>query len=128
MNYRLPVSAGIAMCAILAVATTNLAQDVDRGTAGKLIPRFGRDPRTGGTPEDAVAASKSGATIPLSTYSISPTKVKEKKPLTGTIVGTSPFDTTLSGSTIDAVVVPVIFNIGGTMFDPTAIATAASPR
>lgn len=74
----------------------------------------------GGTAEDAVFASRSGATIPLSTYSIAPTKVKGKKPLTGTLVGTSPFASSLSGSTINAVVVPVIFNIGGTVFDPTA--------
>jgi hypothetical protein len=70
--------------------------------------------------ERTVAAARSGATIPLSTYSISPTKVREKKPLTGTILGTSPFPTPLTGSTIDAVLVPIIFDIGGAMFDPAA--------
>jgi hypothetical protein len=116
MKHRLLVSAGIATCAILAVATRDRAQE----TPEKPIPRYGAKPWTEGTPEDAVAASRSGVTIPLSTYSISPTKVKEKKPLTGTIVGTSPFTTPLSGTTINAVVVPLIFNIGGTIFDPTA--------
>jgi hypothetical protein len=86
----------------------------------KLIPRHVREVWTGGTPEDALAAAKAGATIPLSTYSFSPTKVKQKRALTGTIVGTSPFAATLSGATINAVVVPLIFNIGGTIFDPTA--------
>ena len=64
--------------------------------------------------------SNGGPTIPLATFSVSPTKVKEKKPLTVTIVGTNPFSTTPSGSVIDAVIVPMIFNIGGTVFDPAA--------
>lgn len=74
----------------------------------------------GGTAEQAHAASKSGATVPLSTFSVSPTKVKEKKPLTETIVGGNPFSNPPTGRTINAVLVPMIFNIGGTVFDPTA--------
>lgn len=35
-------------------------------------------------------------------------------------MGTSPFVTPLTGATIDALLVPIIFNIGGTLFDPTA--------
>ncbi len=116
MKHKLAVSVGIAVCAILAVATKNFAQDRPE----RLIPKYGREPWTGGTPDDALAAARSGATIPLSTYSISPTKVKEKKLLTGTIVGTSPFATPLSGVTINAVVVPLIFDIAGTIFDPNA--------
>ena len=116
MKHRLYVSAGIAVCAILAVATRNFAQERPE----RLVSAHAAKPWTGGTAEDAVFASRSGATIPLSTYSIAPTKVKGKKPLTGTLVGTSPFASSLSGSTINAVVVPVIFNIGGTVFDPTA--------
>lgn len=61
-----------------------------------------------------------GSTIPLSTYSISPTKQKEKRPLTGTIVGGNPFATPPTGAVIDAVLIPVIVNIGSTTFDPTA--------
>ena len=63
------------------------------------------------------AASNGGPAMPLTTFTVSPTK--EKKPLTVTIVGTNPFSATPSGSVIDAVVVPMIFNIGGTVFDPT---------
>jgi hypothetical protein len=73
-----------------------------------------------GTADRAASAARSGATIPLATFSISPTKVKEKKTLTETIAGANPFSTPVSGSVINAVVVPIIFNIGGTIFDPTA--------
>ena len=81
----------------------------------------GRDiERWNGTAEQAIFASKSGATIPLSTYSIVPTKVNQKKPSTGTLVGGNPFSTPPTGSVVNAVIVPMIFNIGGTVFDPTA--------
>jgi hypothetical protein len=116
LKHNLAASVGIAVCAILAVPTKNFAQDRPE----KLTLKYEARPWTGGTPEDAVAAARSGATIPLSTYSIAPTKVKEKKPLTGTIVGTSPFATPLSGVTINAVVVPLIIGIGSSTFDPTA--------
>jgi hypothetical protein len=58
--------------------------------------------------------------IPMSTYSFAATKGSAKKPYTGTLAGTSPFASTLSGSTIPVVVVPVVVNINGTVFDPTA--------
>jgi hypothetical protein len=57
----------------------------------------------------------------LSTYSINVTKDNERKPRTGTIVGTSPFASTLSGSTIYVVIIPVVFTIGSSVFDPTAL-------
>ena len=121
MKSRLHVCAGIAVCAILAIATRNFAQDAGRQFPDKRVPsKYAVKPWTDGTPEDAAFAARTGTTIPLSTYSFSPTKAKEKKPLTGTLVGTSPFASSLSGSTINAVLVPVIFNIGGTVFDPTA--------
>ena len=114
MKHRLSVSAGIAVCAILAVATLNFAQNPQE-------PKNSAHgaPAWTGTSEDALFATRSGTTIPLSTYSIS-TKVKEKKALTGTIVGGNPFSNPPTGSTINAVVVPIIFDIGGTIFDPTA--------
>jgi hypothetical protein len=116
MQHKLPVSAGIAVCAILAVAARNVAQEISE----RPITKYGGKSWTEGTPEDALFAARSGTTIPLSTYSFDPTKVNEKKPMTGTIVGTSPFAPTLSGTTINAVVVPLIFKIGVTVFDPTA--------
>jgi hypothetical protein len=74
MKHRLPVSAEIA---ILAVATMNLAQVPSRGiTTERPIPGYAVKPWTEGTREDAVFDARSGATIPLSTYSFNPTKVK----------------------------------------------------
>jgi hypothetical protein len=62
---------------------------------------------------------KSNNSIPMSTYSFVATKSRSKKPYTGTLVGTSPFASTLSGSTIPVVVVPVVV-VNGIVFDPTA--------
>ena len=56
-------------------------------------------------------------TIHMSTFSH--TASKDGKTYTNTIVGTSPFDTILTGTTIKAVVVPVVVTINGTTFDPT---------
>lgn len=95
LNYRPAVSAGIALCAILALAPGSFAQN-------------------------SMAHGTGGATVPLSTYSITATKDTSKKPRTGALVGTSPFATALSGSTIKAVVIPIIFNIGGVFLDSTA--------
>lgn len=85
MKHTLPVSAGIAMCAILAVSTRNLAQEgPETATPNHGVkPRYGAKPWSGGTLDDAMTASKSGSTIPLSTYSFSPTKVKEKETADG---------------------------------------------
>lgn len=58
--------------------------------------------------------------IPMSPYSFAATKGSARKPYTGTLAGTSPFASTLSGSTIPVVVVPVVMRINGTVFDPTA--------
>ncbi len=121
MPHKRAVSVLIAVCAIAGALTRIVAQQgAENLVMDNKVVRYEKQPWTGGTLNDAVAAAKSGATIPLSTYSISPTKVKEKKALTGTIVGTSPFATPLTGTTIDAVLVPIIFDIGGTIFDPTA--------
>ena len=100
--------------AILVSGARNFAQDQPEQTAQ---PR--RIQPWTGTPEMALVAARSGATIPLSTYSILPSKENGNKKLTGTIVGTSPFSSPRSGSVINAVVVPLIFDIEGTIFDPT---------
>ena len=115
MLNRICAFTGFAVCVILAVATQNFAQNPPEQSPSN----HGVQPWTG-TTEDALFAARAATTIPLSTYSIVPTKVTRKKPFTGTIVGTDPFSSTLSGVTINAVVVPMIFDIGGTIFDPTA--------
>ena len=99
MKYRLVV------CAVASAMLTLATKSFSQGNSGK---------------------SNGGPTIPLATFSVSPTKVKEKKPLTESIVGTNPFSITPSGSVIDAVIVPMVFNIGGTIFDPTAPNTCDS--
>lgn len=119
MRHKRTVCAGIAVCAIFAIAT--FAQQKPDKTPSIHVSK----PWTGGSPEEAQAASKAGGTIPLSTYSIIATKdplPRSKKPQsrTGTIVGTNPFATSLSGATIFAVLVPVVIKIGSVTFDPAA--------
>ncbi len=101
MKHSVLASITISACAVLALAPRNFAQD------------------RGGASEQALAASKSGTTIPMSSYSIVPTKTNGKKALTGTLAGGNPFSNPPTGSAINAVVVPTIFDIGGTIFDPT---------
>lgn len=74
-------------------------------------------PWTGGTHSDAQFQAAAGTTIPLATYSIVATK--DNRTYNGTIVGTSPFAATKSGSTINTVVVPIKITIGTSVFDPT---------
>lgn len=68
--------------------------------------------------EAALQAAASGSTIPMSAYSI--TATKDNSARSGTIVGTSPFASPLTGTTISTVVVPLIVKIGSATFDPTA--------
>jgi len=115
MKQKLVVCTVVALGAFLAGVTSNFAQDRPEKTAANQdVVKWSA------TAEQALASSKSGATVPLSTYSIVPTKVKSKKAFTGTIVGGNPFSNPPTGSAITAVVVPTIFDIGGTIFDPTA--------
>jgi hypothetical protein len=120
MKHKLPVSAGIAVYAILALTPNTFAQEVEKAKTAASRVIYESRPWTGGTSADAQNASKAGATIPLSTWSFIATKSTGKKASTGTFVGTSPFAATLSGSTINAVVVPIVFSIGSSIFDPTA--------
>jgi hypothetical protein len=120
LKHRLAVSAVIAVCAFLAVATKDFPQN-KAARPPKLNLKYDSKPWADGTPESAARAAKMGATIPLSTYSITVTKDNERKARTGTIAGTSPFASTLSGSTINAIVIPLVFTIGSSTFDPTAL-------
>jgi hypothetical protein len=121
VRNKLALIAAFAAWVILAVGTTNFAQKKPDEASSIHLNK----PWTDGTPEEAQAAANVGLTIPLSTYSLMATKdpiPKNKKlqPRTGTIVGTDPFAVALSGSTISAVVVPLIIKIGAVTFDPTA--------
>ena len=75
-------------------------------------------PWTEGTPEDAVSQALEGTTIPLASYKIVATK--NGKTYTGTIVGTSPFALTKTGTKVPVVVVPLKVIVKGVAFDPEA--------
>ncbi len=66
----------------------------------------------------AIFQSAQGTTIPMSTFSRKASK--DGKTYTSTIVGSSPFAATLTGTSINAVVIPVVFVLGSNTFDPTA--------
>jgi hypothetical protein len=79
---------------------------------------FVTQPWTEGTPDDAVAQALAATTIPMSRYSYVATK--DGQTYTGTLVGTSPFAATKTGTSIPVVVVPVKVTIGTRVFDPSA--------
>jgi hypothetical protein len=57
-------------------------------------------------------------TLPMHTYSIFSTKDNTNR--TGVMLGTSPFASPLTGTTISTVIIPLSITIGSTVFDPTA--------
>jgi hypothetical protein len=83
-----------------------------------LKGRFRSIPWKRGTRSQALHMALAGQTIPLSQYTLASSK--DGKSYIGTIVGTSPFASHLSASTINAVVVPLKLTIGSTVFDPSA--------
>jgi len=77
-----------------------------------------------GRPQDTAAIMQQSAaatTIPLWKYS---TVAYDSNTYTGMMVGRSPFFNGARTTSIPTVIVPIIFNIGGTIFDPTTIDTA----
>jgi hypothetical protein len=78
-------------------------------------------PWTDGTDEDAAFQAAAGSTVPMFTYSI--TATKDNSTRKGTMVGTSPFASPLTATTISTVIVPLSVTIGTTVFDPTAANT-----
>lgn len=98
-----------------------IAQEQDHGNVLPLNGYFLTEPWWQGTHGDAIFQSASGATIPLFSYSI--TSTKDNTTRTGTMVGTSPFASPLTGSTVPVVIVPIKITIGSSVFDPTAANT-----
>ena len=79
-----------------------------------------------GRPTDLAAIASqnsSSSTIPLWNYS---TVAYDSNTYTGMMVGRSPFFHGARTTNVHAVIVPIIFNIGGTVFDPTAIDSGCS--
>jgi hypothetical protein len=87
-------------------------------SAPPLRGYYTRVPWTEGNDDDAAFQSAAGTTIPMFTYKI--TASKDGSTRKGTMVGTSPFAATLTGTTISTVIVPLSVTIGSTVFDPTA--------
>jgi hypothetical protein len=75
-------------------------------------------PWTGGNQNDAMVMANASATIPLGSFTF--TASKDGGSYTDVIVGQSPFRRGHSPTTVKILVVPVIINIGGNIFDPTA--------
>jgi len=88
------------------------------------IALYGAIPWTGAAP-DALAASRAGTTIPMASFKTDASK--DGKTYDDTIVGGSPFAAKLRTSTIDVLVVPLIVQIGSTVFDPTATDPCITP-
>ena len=110
--------------AILAVtgAVSLFAQEF--GRTQPLKGYYLTEPWKQGTHSDAASQSLAGTTIPLFTYSFAATKDNSTR--SGTMVGTSPFVTPLTGSTTPVVIVPLKITIGSTVYDPTAANTCDS--
>jgi hypothetical protein len=102
---------GVGAFAVLGTQQHLAAQDV-------LVPGFSSIPWDRGSIQDGLFDSRRGATVPMSSYSI--TATKDGKKYSGALIGTSPFDTSLSGTSVNTVVVPLVITIGSTVFDPTA--------
>jgi len=78
---------------------------------------YRRFPWKQGGPQEAMTMAMAGTTVPLGQYSF--TASKDGQNYTVVVVGTSPVSQPLTGSTINAVVVPLRVTIGATTFDPT---------
>jgi hypothetical protein len=113
MSFKDTISLSV-VALIAAVSIFAQSPSANSATLGRM---YAAKPWTDGASKDAMAASKAGATIPMSSYSI---VAKDGKTYKGTIAGTNPWATTLSSSTIPAVIVPVVVTINSNVFDPTA--------
>jgi hypothetical protein len=97
---------------------------VKNETAKKIVGQklhlqgyYRRFPWKQGGRQEAMTMALAGTTVPLAQYSF--TASKDGQNYTSVVVGTSPFSQPLTGSTINAVVVPLKVTIGSTTFDPT---------
>ena len=75
-------------------------------------------PWKGGTTDDAMAASKTGTTIPMASFNVKASK--DGITYTDVIVGQSPFATPLTETHVKVLVVPVKLHIAGHVFNPNA--------
>ncbi len=109
-------AAGLAACTLF-ISSAALAQNAGANGA-RLQGYYGVRPWDGGNPPDALRSSSVGTTIPMSNFNI--TATKNGSNYSGVLVGTSPFDSTLSGSNTTVLVIPLSITIGSTTFNPSA--------
>jgi hypothetical protein len=114
MKHALLLLAG---CAAVVLAT-RWAVIHAQEAPGKGFPVARNVPYTGST-FDALAASASGTTIPLSTFTF--VAAKDGDTYTDVIVGRSPFSRGRTTTTIQVLIIPVIVTIGSITFDPMAV-------
>lgn len=113
---------GAAMAIALTSCRTNTSQKEETKVSQKphLKGYFTRKPWKGGGLKQVhtMALARLAGTpqiIPMTTYSI--TATKDGQTYSGSIVGTSPFATTLTNSTTNVVIVPLKISIGSATFD-----------
>jgi hypothetical protein len=102
----------LTLCLIIVVPKLIKAQNPDAPRKGyyKVFPYAG-------DPDGAVKKSRKGDTIPLSNFTF--TASKDNHTYRDVIVGQSPFDDKLNPTSVKVLVVPMIINIGNSVFDST---------
>jgi hypothetical protein len=115
---------------LMAVATLIVTQagcrrkQIKNQTAQKIVGQrlhlkgyYRRLPWKQGGRQEAMTMALAGTTVPLAQFPF--TASKDGQNYTSVVVGTSPFSQPPTGSTINAVIVPLKVTIGSTTFDPT---------
>jgi hypothetical protein len=115
---------------LMAVATLIVTQagcrrkQIKNQTAQKIVGQrlhlkgyYRRLPWKQGGRQQAMTMALAGTTVPLAQFPF--TASKDGQNYTSVVVGTSPFSQPPTGSTINAVIVPLKVTIGSTTFDPT---------
>jgi hypothetical protein len=99
-------------------------KQIKNQTAQKIVGQrlhlkgyYRRLPWKQGGRQEAMTMALAGTTVPLAQFPF--TASKDGQNYTSVVVGTSPFSQPPTGSTINAVIVPLKVTIGSTTFDPT---------
>jgi hypothetical protein len=115
---KLAVAAFAIAAIALGVMQRHVFADDKKDKDAQLQGYYTHIPWDGGSPADGALHALSGSSVPMFNYSITATKDNSNR--AGTMVGTSPFVSPRTGTTISTVVVPLKVTIGTTVFDPLA--------
>src|SRR5262249_53982356 len=103
---------------VVAIASGSFAAPKGGSKSGSTLRSYSLTiPWREGTVEEALQQSATGATIPMVNYKVKSTK--DGNVYSGVLVGTSPFKKPATGTTINAVIIPLRFEIGTSVFDPS---------